>query len=53
ASRDGLGLSEEELTELVNELKESENDLRGERQGLEERLRRMICERLQVKGVEG
>lgn len=49
----GENLNKEELIERIDVLKEAEASIRAERQELEEKVRHMICERLQVKGAEG
>jgi len=46
-------LTENELVERIDVLKEAEASMRAERQELEEKVRHMVCERLQVKGAEG
>jgi len=46
-------LTENELVERIDVLRETEASMRAERQELEEKVRHMVCERLQVKGVEG
>lgn len=49
----GENLNQEELIERIDVLKESEASIRAERQELEMQVRRMICERLQIRGAEG
>jgi len=41
------------MVERIDVLKESESIIRAERQELEEKVRRMICERLLIRGAEG
>lgn len=45
-------MSECELVKRIDVLKESESVIRAERQKLEEKARRMICERLLIRGAE-
>ena len=46
-------MSECELIERIDVLKESEATIRAERQELESQVRHMICERLQIRGADG
>ena len=46
-------MSEYELIERIDVLKESEANIRVERQKLEKKVRRMIRERLLIRGAEG
>jgi len=46
-------LSEYELIKRIDMLKDSEAIIRAERQSLEKKVRRMICERLLIRGAEG
>jgi len=46
-------MSECELIERIDALKESESIMRSEKQELERQLRNMKFERLQVRGAEG
>jgi len=49
----GENLSQEELVERIDVLKESEASIRAERQELEKKVRNMKGEHLQIRGAEG
>ena len=46
-------MSEYEMIKRIDVLKESEASMRAERQELEKKVRRMIRERLLIRGAEG